>query len=62
MGQPILRGISDMIAALRGASQMVFDLYDHPEQFRRLAKRCTDLLVALVEEQQRITGAVCRGL
>ena len=43
VGQPILRGVSDMIAALRGASQMVLDLYDGPEEFRRLAGRCTDL-------------------
>ena len=61
VGQPILRGISDMIAALRGASQMVFDLCDDPEPFRRLAGRCTDLLVALVEEQQRITGPFAGG-
>ena len=38
VGQPILRGISDMIAALRGASQMIFDLYDTPELFQRLAQ------------------------
>lgn len=61
VGQPILRGISDMIAALRGASQMVFDLCDDPEPFRRLAGRCTDLLVALVAEQQRITGPFAGG-
>jgi hypothetical protein len=39
VGQPILRGVSDMIASLRGACRMVFDLYDHPEQFQRLAER-----------------------
>ncbi len=61
VGQPILRGVSDMIAALRGASQMVFDLYDTPEPFQRLAQRCTDLLIALVEEQQKITGAFAGG-
>lgn len=61
VGQPILRGVSDMIAALRGASQMVFDLYDHQEQFRRLAGRCTDLLIALLAEQQGITGPFAGG-
>jgi hypothetical protein len=61
LGQPILRGVSDMIAALRGASRMVFDLYDHPEQFRRLAGRCTDLLIALIAEQQSITGPFAGG-
>ena len=50
-----------MIAALRGASQMIFDLYDTPELFQRLARRCTDLLVELVEEQQKITGAFAGG-
>ncbi len=61
VGQPILRGVSDMIAALRGSSQMVFDLYDHKEQFRHLARRCTDLLIGLVEEQQSITGEFAGG-
>jgi hypothetical protein len=61
VGQPILRGVSDMIAALRGASRMVFDLYDHPEQFRRLAGRCADLLIAIVVEQQSITGPFAGG-
>ena len=61
VGQPILRGISDMIAALRGASQMVFDLYDSPELFQGLARRCTDLLLELVEEQHKITGTFAGG-
>jgi hypothetical protein len=56
VGQPILRGVSDMIASMRGASQMVLDLYDHPEDFERLARICTNLLVDLVEEQQTVTG------
>ena len=61
VGQPILRGPSDMISALRGASQMVFDLYDHPEAFRRLAAGCTSLLIGLVREQHGITGPFAGG-
>ena len=61
VGQPILRGVSDMIAALRSASQMVFDLYDHPEEFRQLARLCGDLLLGLVEEQHRISGRFAGG-
>ena len=61
VGQPILRGISDMIASLRGTSQMVFDLYDQPERFRRLARCCNDLLIELVKEQQDITGPFAGG-
>lgn len=54
VGQPILRGVSDMIAALRGASQMVLDLYDRPGDFQRLARLCADILIGLVREQQTI--------
>jgi hypothetical protein len=61
VGQPILRGVSDMIAAFRGASQMVYDLYDRPEQFQCLARICTDFLVNLVREQQDITGEYAGG-
>jgi len=61
VGQPILRGVSDMITALRGASQMILDLYDRPEDFQRLAKVCTDLLIELVRDQQAITGPCLGG-
>ena len=61
VGQPILRGISDMIAALRGASQMILDLYDRPGDFQRLARICTDLLIGLVKDQQGITGPCLGG-
>lgn len=61
VGQPILRGVSDMIAALRGTSQMVFDLCDQPEPFRHLAGCCTDLIIELVKEQQGITGPFAGG-
>ena len=61
VGQPILRGVSDMIAALRGASRMVLDLYDHPEDFERLARLCVDLIIGLVREQQAISGSFAGG-
>ncbi len=54
VGQPILRGVSDQIAALRGSSQMVFDLYDRPEEYALLAGICTDLLIGVVDGQLRI--------
>jgi hypothetical protein len=56
VGQPILRGVSDMIAALRGTAQMVLDLYDWPEQYRRLARLCSNLLLDLIREQHVVTG------
>jgi hypothetical protein len=61
VGQPILRGPSDMIAAMRGSSEMIFDFYDNPEGFRRLAERCTDFAIGLVRSQQAITGPFAGG-
>jgi len=55
VGQPILRGTSDMVAALRGSQQMIFDLYDCPEKFQRLARTCTDFSIGLVRDQLAIT-------
>ncbi len=61
VGQPILRGVSDMIASLRGASRMVLDLYDRPEDFERLARLCGDLIIGLVREQQAVSGPFAGG-
>jgi hypothetical protein len=61
VGQPILRGVSDMIAALRKTSQMIFDLYDFPEEYKKLGTLCADLLIDLVREQQRRTGPFVGG-
>ena len=55
VGQPILRGTSDMVAALRGSQQMIFDLYDRPEEFQVLARVCTDFFIGLVKDQLAIT-------
>ena len=55
VGQPILRGTSDMVAALRGSQQMIFDLYDHPQEFLRLARACTDFFIGLVKDQLAVT-------
>jgi len=61
VGQPILRGPSDMIAAMRGSSEMIFDLYDRPDDFRRLAERCTEFANGLVRAQHAITGPFAGG-
>ncbi len=61
VGQPILRGVSDMIAALRGASRMILDLYDRPGDFQHLARICAELLIGLVRDQQSITGPYLGG-
>jgi hypothetical protein len=61
VGQPILRGSSDLVASLRGSQQMIFDLYDCPGLFQKLAAKCTHLIIELVEEQHRISGHFAGG-
>jgi hypothetical protein len=56
VGQPILRGVSDMVAALRGTSQMILDLYDYPDEYHRLGRMCSDFLLDLIKEQHAVTG------
>jgi hypothetical protein len=55
VGQPILRGPADMVAALRGSQQMIFDLYDCPDDFQRLCRKCTEFAIGLVRDQLAIT-------
>ena len=61
VGQPILRGVSDMIAALRGSATMATDLYDYPGQYRQLGRMCSDLLLGLIREQHAIAGPFQAG-
>lgn len=55
VGQPILRGTSDLVAALRGSQQMIFDLYDRPEEFQRLGRICTDFFMGIIQDQLSVT-------
>jgi len=61
VGQPILRGVSDMIASLRGSQQMIFDFYDSPDLFQKLARKCTGFFIGLVRDHQKITGPFAGG-
>jgi hypothetical protein len=61
VGIPILRGPSDMVAALRGSEQMVYDLYDLPEAFHALAATCADFAVGLMHAQHDATGPYAGG-
>ena len=54
ISQPILRGISDMIGALRGNNQALFDTMDSPDRIKDLAARCTDALIKVTQKQYEI--------
>jgi hypothetical protein len=51
VGQPILRGISDMLGALLGQTEMIYAMYDEPEQMAGLASDATELFLSVVKQQ-----------
>lgn len=53
VGQPIFRGISDLLSALMGPEQIVFCLYDEPERMKAFVKRVTAFYVEIYKEQMR---------
>jgi len=50
-GPTLMRGPVDMCAAMRGASNLGLDVYDCPENVRRLAKICADVWIEVGKAQ-----------
>lgn len=48
VGQPITRGVSDMLGALYGQENMIFAMADSPEQVREAAGHCTGIFLDLI--------------
>jgi hypothetical protein len=65
IGTPIMRGVSDIAAALLGPQRMVLELYDHPQQLQSLLARCTELWwgvgQTLTEARGLFHGGQCAG-
>jgi hypothetical protein len=55
VGQPIMRGASDMLGALRGQTNLVFDFADNPQRIRTLSHAVTDLFLQVIERQHTLT-------
>ena len=60
----LMRGSSDMAAALRGHVEMVYDMYDHPEESQHLLEKLTDFWIDIARRQLALippfeTGYVC---
>lgn len=51
VGQPILRGISDMLGALLGQKEMIYALFDEPEKMADLASDVTQMFLSVVKQQ-----------
>ena len=54
VGEPIMRGPSDMVGALLGQSEMVFAIADDPEGMQRLFQHVTDIFIQVIEYQYKI--------
>jgi len=54
ISQPILRGISDLVGALRGNNQALIDTMEEPDRVKDLAARCTEALIQVTRKQYEI--------
>jgi len=54
VGMTLMRGPSDMLGALRGQAQLVYDLYDHAAETKRLGGICTDIWLKVADTQLRV--------
>ncbi len=61
VGQPIMRGTSDMMGALRGQTNLVFDCVDHPEQLRQLGRKVTEIFRTVIRKHHERTTAFRGG-
>jgi len=66
VGQPILRGVSDMLGALVGQGEMPFYFYDEPERMKEICRRLNNAFLQVVKKQQdsvpRFYGGYSIGL
>jgi len=57
VGNPILRGITDIAAAaLPGSQRMVIEFFDHPQQLEQVLVRCTQIYQGVLEALVRTFG------
>ena len=54
VGQPFFRGVSDLMAALRGSDRLILDMYDAPDKVLRLAEACTSIFKKVIEHHFEI--------
>ncbi len=45
VGVPILRGVTDLMGALRGHTESIIDCMESPDEARKLARKCAEALI-----------------
>lgn len=61
VGLPILRGVTDLIGVLRGASDALIDNIENPEKIRGLARRCAEATIKVTKAHHAVTGSFMGG-
>lgn len=65
VGTTLMRGPSDMLAALRGHTNLALDLYDCPDKVARAAELVTDIFIHAMKAQLELAtgfgGGYCSG-
>lgn len=61
VGQPIFRGIADLLAAVLGPENMVYVMSDEPERAKAFINRATAFYLDLYREQMRRIGPYLGG-
>lgn len=52
IGQPILRGISDIIGAVIGQENLIYAVYDYPDKIKKFAHRLAGFFAKLIKRQE----------
>jgi len=61
VGLPILRGVSDLLGALRGHTESIFDCIEYPDSARAACGTCADALIAVVKLHHAAAGSFHGG-
>ena len=61
MGMPDLGGILDVLAVFRGSDNLLYDLYDEPEEVKRLSKELQTLWLTYYKELEEVLQPINPG-
>jgi hypothetical protein len=54
VGQPIMRGIADVMGAVLGQTRLIYEMIDNPSHIHRLAHIVLKTFIKIIEEQYKI--------
>ncbi len=57
----LMRGPTDLLAAIRGAQRLIYDYYDRPEQVSHTLLRLTDVWIRVAQAQRTVVAPFAGG-